>query len=721
MSWISSILNRTKIESREASADNPDEGIAAESGSIIADNPIRRTEDDLLGRARAARAFAEQVLSFGMTEGVVVGVLGPWGSGKTSFINLARTHLESAGVEVLDFNPWMFSGAEQLVDSFFVEVSAQLKVRPALSNVGKSIEEYGEIFSGLGWLPVVGPWIERVRAGNKVLAKMLQRRKEGVGSRRAKVEAVLSQLKSPFAVVVDDIDRLTSSEIRDVFRLVRLTANFPNVIYILAFDRLRVETALAENGVLGRDYLEKILQVAIDIPAAPPDVLSAQALHAIAGAISPIENSGPFDSTAWPDVYAEVIRPLVRNMRDVRRYAAAIHGTVKSLDGQAALVDVLALEAVRVFLPDVFHDIHASISALTSTYDEGIDRAGTTHLKSQIEHLIEIATPYGAVIRAVIGRVFPAARRHIENNHYGGEWKRRWLKDRRLAHEEMLRLYLERVAGPGLQAFSDGERAWTRMADQVKFEEYLRSLDRARLRDVIASLETYEPDFRPEHVVPGTTVLLNLLPDLPVGQSGMFELRPEMVVGRVFYRLLRSLQNPDSVADAVRQILPQVKTLSSKLELIDTVGYRENVGQKLVSEAAADEFERNWRDELRVASTDTLATERGLLWMLRLAKKCAGPQEAPIEVRDEPEVTLAVLRSARSEVLGQSIGNRAVQRTPHLAWKELVDLYGDEDTLRTRLERLKASQPPRAGDDQLLELVDQYLSGSRPPDMFRGQ
>ena len=57
-----------------------------------------------------------------------MGVLGAWGSGKTSFVNLARRDLEFSSAAVLDFNPSMFSGDEQLVESFFVELSAQLKV-----------------------------------------------------------------------------------------------------------------------------------------------------------------------------------------------------------------------------------------------------------------------------------------------------------------------------------------------------------------------------------------------------------------------------------------------------------------------------------------------------------------------------------------------------------------------------------------------------------------
>ena len=124
--------------------------------SIVGDNPIRRQENDALGRFNIARSFAQQVLRLDVTCGVVVGILGPWGSGKTSFVNLARNEFTRADVPILDFNPWMFSGAEQLVESFFVEIAAQLKVLPGLAEVGNGLEGSGEAFSGMGWLPLVG-------------------------------------------------------------------------------------------------------------------------------------------------------------------------------------------------------------------------------------------------------------------------------------------------------------------------------------------------------------------------------------------------------------------------------------------------------------------------------------------------------------------------------------------------------------------------------------
>ncbi|MFY9270344.1 MAG: P-loop NTPase fold protein, partial [Candidatus Manganitrophaceae bacterium] len=655
------------------------------------------------------------ILSLDATEGVVVGVLGPWGSGKTSFVNLARGHLEDTGAVILDFNPWMFSGAEQLVGSFFVELSAQLKVRAGLVEIGKLLEDYGETFSGLGWLPLVGPWIERGRAATKILAKILQRRKEGIRGRRAKVEKALASLDNPIVVTLDDIDRLTTSEIRDIFKLVRLTANFPNVIYIVAFDRIRVEEALAEQGIPGRDYLEKILQIGVDLPAVPAHVLNTQIFGAIDNALSKVDNPGRFDQDSWPDIFMEIIRPLLRNMRDVRRYATAIHGTVRDLGGQVALVDVLALEAVRIFLPDVFLHMHESLEGLTSTSDHSYSGHGDPpHLKEQIDLLIKAAGTRSGVVRALIEQLFPGGQRHIGGSHYRSDWENRWLRERRVAHGDILRLYLERVVGEGLQAFTDAEQAWARMTDRAALESYLRSLDTERLQDVISSLEAYEDQFSSKHVVPATIVLLNLLPELPDRQRGMFDLDTRIVVGRVFYRLIRVLKDPNTVEAAVREILPHVSTLSSKLELITTIGFREGAGHKLVSESAAATFEKEWRAEVRCASADILAEERELLRTLLSVKRDADPDEPLIEIADSPHMTLALLQSARSEVRRQSAGSRAVRRFPRLAWDALVSLFGDEGILRERIEKLKASQPEGVGD--LLQLADKYLEGWRPED-----
>ena len=680
---------------------------------ILADNPIQRPEDDLLGRASLARKFATQLRLIDASQGLVVGVLGPWGSGKTSFVHLVRSYLQSIEIEVVEFNPWMFSGAEQLLKSFFTELSAQLRLRAGLADVARAVAEYGEFFTDLGWVPVVGPWIERARMITKLVSKASKRRRQGIAHHRKRVETALFNRKERIVVLLDDLDRLTNSEIRDMFKLVRLTANFPNMVYIVAFDRTRVEQALEDQGLPGRDYLEKILQIAIDLPAVAETVMNERIFRSIEDVVYRIENHRRFDEHLWPDVYFEVIRPLIKNIRDVRRYALAAHSTLGDIGNQVAVVDVLGLEAIRVFLPDVFRGLHGCMDALTTTsgWDDYAPQA-SDESKHQIDKLIEAAGDQSGVVRSLVGRLFPSAHHHLGGPHYASDMGDEWLRERRVAHRHVLQAYLERVVGEGLRAFTEGESAMAVMGDRAALDGYLRSIDAERVQDVISSLEAYEEQFCHEHVVAGAVVLLNLLPDMPESRRGMLMIGKSVRVSRVVYRLVRSLDGPDQIEAATREILPYVTTLSSKLRLINIVGHRENVGHKLVSEPTALALEIEWRQEVKSTEEIALSKEWDLLRVLLVAKSETGDTEPDWSLSESPRITLALLSSARSETVSQSIDSRAVRRSPRLAWDVLVDLCGGERALRERIGTLKESRLD--GSEELINLVEKYLSGWRP-------
>ena len=77
----------------------------------------------------------------------------------------------------------------------------------------------------------------------------------------------LKDLEQPILVVLDDIDRLTPEEIRLLFQLVKANADFPNLVYLLLFQRDIVERSLdSSHSSSGQEFLEKIVQVGFDIP-----------------------------------------------------------------------------------------------------------------------------------------------------------------------------------------------------------------------------------------------------------------------------------------------------------------------------------------------------------------------------------------------------------------------------------------------------------------------
>jgi len=597
-------------------------------------------------------------------------------------------------------------------------MAAQLRLKHGrLEKLADDFDMYGDLLSPLTAIPFLGAWLDRVRGAGKALKKFKDDRKESVTAKRGVLAKKLGELGQPIVVVVDDIDRLNTTEIRDMFKLVRLTANFPNVVYLLAFDRRRVEDALGEQGVDGRSFLEKIVQHPIDIPSIPEQVMYRQIAHGLDKALNSLSDDISLDTNRWHDIFPEIVRPLVRNMRDVRRYADAVRGTVRALLGRVELADLLALEAIRVFMPDTFRLIGESQVALTAPAPPigGREYADADN-KAAIEALVASAEPQSDIVKQLINRVFPAAGRHVRGMSYDASWQKNWLKARRVAHPDILRMYLERTENEGVLAFDDAERAFSILDDQAALDAFLRSIDVDRQTDVIAALEVYEGDYPTEAIAPAVTVLLNLLPDLPEPKTQtMWSMDTRLIVTRVVLRLLRQLDSSEEVKEAVDQVWNSIHTIYGRMTLTKIVGSIEHAGHRLVDEQVGIEYENQVEQLIDTTSPVDLAHEKEIFRLLYWKRR--RDKEVSIALSDSqvdcvPFVRALLLDSIHG-VRSQAMGNRAVHKQQRIYWDSLVELFGDEERLAAAVDKVRISY-----DDEetvsAIELIDKYLTGWRP-------
>jgi len=674
------------------------------------DSPITSTSQDALSRSAVAHEFAATIRDLDTSDGIVVGVMGPWGYGKSSFINLMREQFEDQpDLVVIDFNPWMFSGSRQLVDSFFSEIAAELKVKTKnrLSSVADWLNEYkGTLTTVASFVPGAGPIAEG--AQNLIAgASATTNADRSTRVLRDKLREALAQFEQPIIVVVDDIDRLTTPEIREIFKLVRLTASFPNLVYILAFDRERVERALDEDGIPGRAYLEKIVQLNYDIPQIPQKLMRVQLfeeLQIILGA----DDEGYLDEERWSEAYFGIIDPLVRNLRDVTRFALSVRSTIRSLKGQVDLVDVLALESVRVFRPDLFAAIAQLRRELTTVTGQSFGRKDTSG-KTAIERLIKRFDGSTEYVTDLLRLVFPAALRHVENVVFGTGSAQAWRKSHRVAHIDYFSLYLDRVAPDELDTFRISERAYGLFQEAGLLDVYLRSVPPETLVDVIEGLETYQGAFVEDDVVPASVTLLNLIDHLPeIKPKTMFEIRPELTVGRVVLRLLQRVNDESRREQLASVILGQLETLSSQLSFIHLIGHVDGAGHKLVRTEFADKAEQ----ELFLRIIDDMPTFPSREWdALRVFSFAAERgADAPLAEVTDPALIEAVLTSAKSVSRSQNSLSPTIRTQDLLVWDALVSLFGSEERIRVASDVLRQSQP----DHPILSLVDLYLGGWRP-------
>ncbi|MCO7238702.1 KAP family NTPase [Aeromicrobium sp. CnD17-E] len=661
--------------------------------------------------------MALDIRSIDASEGYVVGLMGPWGSGKTSLVNLVKEQLRAEpALPVIDFNPWMFSGADGLVNSFFREISAQLREKRDrdYGALADRLDRYGEVLTPLVWLPVVGPWAGRVKTLTSTAKKFKDKNQKSAADQKRGLSESLAKLDKPIVVVVDDIDRLNRQEIQDVFKLVRLTASFPNIIYLLVFDRHRVEDALSEDGMPGRSYLEKIVQSGIDLPVVPGKLLLKQIGVALGGVVDDVGGVDRFDESRWTDVLFEVIVPLIDNMRDVRRYAASARTTVQTLKEKIDLVDLLALEAIRIFLPDVFRAVASAKAGLTtpSSYGGGGNYESPS-LKAGVVAVIEAAGDDHEVAEALVHQLFPAGDRHLGKSVYGSDWLKIWLKGRRVAHSDVLSLYLDRYVTDSMAAHDRAEQAFALLSDGRALDHFLRSLPADEQEDVVAALETFEGDYPVEAVVPASVTLANLLSDLPEKERGMLGFDTRIVVTRVILRLLRRIDDEDAMKEAVEEIVPQLTSLSAKLEIVGTVGHVEGLGHKLVSSEYGAELEEALAAEIVQADEESLIGEWDLLRLLIAPDRLfADTTPRRISVDADPRFHEALVRSAMSNMRSQTLGSRQVHVPRTLAWDSLVRIYDGEPNLAVVLQKIDENATDT--NAEVREVLRKYVDGWRP-------
>jgi predicted KAP-like P-loop ATPase len=369
---------------------------------FTSDSPIIRFDQDLFHRTGFAEALSEQITRIDHTESIVVGLVGGWGTGKTSILNLTRNSLERRGIKVLRFNPWFFSGTEQLVAAFFDELSAQFRETgdQKLLDIGVKLEGYGKAFAPLRSIPFIGSKLGKSLDALQFVSGLA---KSGAGvptgsldNQKRHLEDALLALGYRIVITIDDIDRLRGDEIRDVMKLVRLAADLPNITYVLLFDRDRVEQSLSEGSVSGRAYLEKIINVAFDIPPVRTSELTKILSEQIQKALpNPLNQQ---DIYHYETIFRDILLSLIRSPRDIKRYINTLPMSLALASHEVSSVDVLALEAIRIFLPDLFKELSRSIDLLTDTEEGALQDWGNQRTKQETT-----TQPVS------IGRLFPKA------------------------------------------------------------------------------------------------------------------------------------------------------------------------------------------------------------------------------------------------------------------------------------------------------------------------
>ena len=416
---------------------------------FLPDAPLAGRDDDLLGRWPFAERIARGIAAGKHSESIAVGILGGWGSGKTTILNFVETCLSSyPHIQTMRFNPWNFDSDSQLVQNYFRELASLFNrhLTTPVQRVSKVLESYGDMLLDVSAADPTG--FSRVLA---TLMRFFGKRRSNVtlSEQKAMVQRILEDSGKRLVVLVDDIDRLEKERILDVFRLVKLTGDFENMSFVLAFDPVVVGNALDEQyaagaGSLGNNYLEKVIQVPIQVPCPSNSTLRDLVFREVDRVLRQTQlEINENQVQAFVRAFDDSIARKLDTPRSCKRYANALAFSIPLLRGEVNPVDFLLLEALRVFYPDVYLFARKNRQLFVGTSDwPALPRNAKEMFQASLSDALgEVKEEERARVTRLVMVLFPKTRSFLENYSYGSGWLARWEKERRVSAPDYFERY----------------------------------------------------------------------------------------------------------------------------------------------------------------------------------------------------------------------------------------------------------------------------------------
>ncbi len=570
---------------------------SADSGALQSGAPAKSLSEDRLGRDKWVANLVERIEAYHGGDSLTIAIYGRWGCGKTSLLNFVIEALqtEQSRIVVGRFNPWNFSQQDRLFSTFFATIARLLK-KLNRSSQSRKLSNTLDALS-VATAPAALANLGFISTGVKTLSDMAKDYADVLGDvERVKEETseILRKSEKWLVIVIDDIDRLTQSEICQVFQLIKSVADFQNVVYVLAFDHNMVAKALdAITGDEGHAYLEKITNVVLRVPP----LTERQIRKLLLGELQKYaDRQREYDwNTKRVQTIIEVALKNFKTLRHMQRFSNALVATEGLTTTDIDFADHVALTLLHTLEPGLFDFVAAHPDSFV---DDVRNRLARTKEQAAIDkaaidaELAKLKSMTVEDARELLEAVFPKVESlysPYRNESWGkAEWR---TQSRACANLTTFSRYFVFVVDEGDLSSADKDEFWQAAQGVETLEAFLKGLsaekvysvyeyladldastiDQAQLRSIITATIDIGDDFQ---VLPGLDdvfkgAFLQAVRALKVLLGGLTqEVRFELVI-EALGKPPASVQMPSDVAFVLGKPKHGLFTDPQSRELVD--------------------------------------------------------------------------------------------------------------------------------------------------------
>ncbi|MFG1990741.1 P-loop NTPase fold protein [Actinoplanes sp. NPDC048988] len=335
---------------------------------LLTDNPISGRGDDQFGFGTHGRILCDAIQAT-VHLPLTVGIFGPWGTGKSSFLNICREMLDRRGVPTIAFNPWKYDEKEAiwhaLIQTILQEIAEQPEGRR--HDLAAKAKRLSSTATWLLMRHAAGPLTAGLVTGSDLTTARDAWQTTGVENYRhinhfeadfAEVVRAFVGERGRLVVFVDDLDRCHGETAIAVLDALKLFLGEANCVFVLAMDLDVISAAAAKriggDFARGRQYLEKLIHFPFHLPEVRFEAVFRQLQDFVVAELSGDPALWQLAENAFGD-----------NPRRVRRFVSALNLTAATLrqhsePSRDRLMQAAILLALRFRFPDFFRRIQTN-------------------------------------------------------------------------------------------------------------------------------------------------------------------------------------------------------------------------------------------------------------------------------------------------------------------------------------------------------------------------
>ncbi|WP_197019660.1 P-loop NTPase fold protein [Curtobacterium sp. UNCCL17] len=313
---------------------------------------------DIPGRSDFALVLAERVNQVGPNQNsAVFGLVGAWGTGKSTLLAEVRSHLYDKAWTVVDFSPWASGDVTSITGEFIATLSGAFPGKK-----GKSLRR-----ALAGYLRFGTPALSAIPIAGAAVAKIADAALTYAANQPAwhvafkTISDEVARQNKRVLVIVDDVDRLDYEELKAVLRVVRLLGRFQNVHYLLAYDQMTIDKKLTAENTNGAnsEFMEKIVQHPFEVPPVPM-VTRRGWCRAIVDAhtVAVASDINEFEYAEQKEDLIRLLAEGIETPRSARRLGEQLDGLASLFaDAEIDVLDFIALTWLRLNQHAVWDDV----------------------------------------------------------------------------------------------------------------------------------------------------------------------------------------------------------------------------------------------------------------------------------------------------------------------------------------------------------------------------